>query len=313
MANQNGFYRAKVVDPKDPDDYGKVKVWIPDLMPKIPETKGMWAFPANNPSGGLNDEGDESHYYSGSTRIPAKGSWIWVFFENGKNDRPYYWAALDIENSKILPENRVGSNKHKKWVIYKSNKGRTIIISDDSSDARVEITGRKRQINDPPSGDTDSVYTINDNMTTILLDERPDSEKLLIKTYQGDFLKIGIKDRTLQASFKNDISITSEANINLNGKNININASENINNKSGKDININSAAAVNIQAETTANVSAFGDANISGKNVNYEGSNLQLCVVINGVSVYGEPAQNNTSGGTESATTVTPVGDRDSS
>ena len=68
------------------------------------------------------------------------------FFENGNPNRPYYLGGLNLQNTKILPECQVGNNPHKKWVIYKSNSGRTIVISDDPDDERVEITGKKRQL-----------------------------------------------------------------------------------------------------------------------------------------------------------------------
>jgi hypothetical protein len=37
----SGIYRAKVVDNKDPDQYGRVKVYIPDFMPEIEDNNGL--------------------------------------------------------------------------------------------------------------------------------------------------------------------------------------------------------------------------------------------------------------------------------
>lgn len=257
-----GFYRAKVVDSNDPDEYGRVMVWIPDIMPKISDDDGLWACPANNNIGGLNSDGDSSHHYMSTSYIPAKGAWIWVFFENGRSDRPYYFSALDLGNSKVLPENRVGGKKYQKWIIFKSNKGRTIIVSDDPDDERVEITSKKRQLSSPPSGDTASVYTIDGNQTTILLDERSGKEKLLIRTYKGDFINIDIENQKLQVKFKNDITIESEGSIffkaanNLNiktGSNINLDSGAIINNKAGGNINLDSGATINNKAGAEIN------------------------------------------------------------
>ena len=36
-----GNYRAEVIDNKDTDKFGRVKVWIPDLMPDISKQKGV--------------------------------------------------------------------------------------------------------------------------------------------------------------------------------------------------------------------------------------------------------------------------------
>jgi len=202
-----GNWRALVVDNKDREQFGRVLVWIPDIMPEVPRTKGIWARPANNPLGGRNMEGSTDHHFSGSSYIPKKGAWVFVFFEGGNINRPYYFGALDLENTKVLPENQLGSNYQDKWTIIKTHKGRAVVISDDPDDARVEFTGKKREINTPPTGDKASVYKIDGNMTTVLLDERSGKQKVLIRTYKGDFFHIDIDEQNLQAYFKNDITI----------------------------------------------------------------------------------------------------------
>ncbi len=256
-----GNYRAKVVNNKDKEQFGRVLVFIPDLMPELDDTKdGIWARPANNPMGGRNLESDTNdNYYAGSSYIPPKGSWIWIFFETGQPNRPYYFGALDIENTKVLPENQVGSNFEKKWTILKTHEGRSMIFSDDPDDERVELTGKKRQLNTPPSGDQKSVTQIDGNMTTILLDERNGLQKLLIRTHLGDYFHIDIDQRQLQVEFENDIIIRTH------GK-LKITADEDIDIKSmtGKisveadmnDINIKAGLNLNKQANARINMRA---------------------------------------------------------
>lgn len=213
-----GNYRAKVVDNRDNEKRGRVLLWIPDLMPDIPDTKGLWARPANNPIGGRNVEDSSDHHYMGSCYIPKKGAWVWVMFEAGNINRPYYWGALDLENTTVLPENQLGSNFTDKWTIFKTHEGRTIVMSDDNDDQRVEITGTKRQLSGPPSGDTGSVYTIDGNQTTILLDERSGKQKVLIRTYKGDFFHVDIDERKLQAFFEDDIEIKTNKSLYITAK-----------------------------------------------------------------------------------------------
>jgi len=238
-----GNYRAKVVNNRDKELFGRVMVWIPDLMPEISDSIGIWARPANNPMGGRNksignppkkprttrggslaenweyqealDDYQEaaSNFYQGSSFIPANGSWTWVFFEAGNINRPYYFGALDLENAKVLPENQLGSSFEAKWTLFKSHAGRAIVVSDDPDDERVEITGKKLLLTEPPSGDTFSVYRIDENQNTILLDERDDTEKLLIKTRKGDFIKLSIKDRTLEIQVADNVEIKSGGHI----------------------------------------------------------------------------------------------------
>ena len=284
-----GNYRAQVVNNKDPQKFGRVLVWIPDLMESIEPTQGIWARPANNPLGGRNKAGDSEHHYMGSSLIPKKGAWVWVFFETGNINRPYYFGALDLENTQVLPENQLGSNYEEKWTLIKTHEGRTIMISDDPDDARVEITGKKRKMlqrKQAPTGDTASVTEIDDNMTTILLDERTAKQKLLIRTYKGDFIHIDIDERKLQIYFKEDIEIKTDGKFSLTAKDdINILSTEgdiNVESKTkdlnvvtGKNVLTKSGTTTSINAGTSAHVKAGTDLNhLASGNINQDGSML---------------------------------------
>ena len=252
-----GNYRGKVVENKDEKKFGRIVVWIPDLMPDIQENQGIWARPANNPIGGRNDQYGTDNHYMGSCMIPRKGAWVWIFFESGNINRPYYFAGLDAEQAKVLPENQVGTNFQDKWTLFKSHDGRAIVVSDDEDDERVEITGKKRSLTTPPSGDTASVYTIDGNQTTILFDEREGKEKILIRTYKGDFFHIDIDEQKLQIEFENDILIKTNGDFN-------VTANGEMNFKSLTDsIYIESdVGEVNIKGDQDVNVEAGGDYNL---------------------------------------------------
>lgn len=306
-----GNYRAKVVDNVDPEKFGRIVVWVPDIMPLLPDTEGIWARPANNPMGGRNLEGNEDHHYMGTSYIPRKGAWVWVFFEAGNINRPYYFGALDLENAKVLPENQLGKNYQDKWTILKTHDGRTIIISDDPDDARVEITGKKRNISNPPTGDTNSVYTIDGNQTTILFDERSGKEKILIRTHKGDFLHIDIDEQKLQAKFESNIEILSNATINISaaddinlkavtGK-VNIQAdSDEINLKAGAKVNAQGGADFNVKSGANANIEAPQIVNVKGGSaINHDAA------VINDQGGAAGPA-----GSAGSAAQANPVGER---
>jgi len=281
-----GNWRAQVVDNKDLEKFGRVLVWIPDLMPEVDKKKGIWARPANNPIGGRNMEADSDHHYMGSSYIPKKGAWVFVFFEGGNINLPYYFGALDLENTTVLPENQLGTNYENKWTLLKSHEGRAVVISDDPDDARTEITGKKRELTWPPTGDTASVYKIDGNQTTILFDEREGKEKILIRTYQGDFLHIDIDERKLQAEFESDIIIktngkfqlTAEDNIDIlsnSGDIFHTAKAGNIENKAGAEINDESGSDTNIKAGGTINNQAAVEINgLAGADINLDGANV---------------------------------------
>lgn len=254
-----GLYRALVVDNKDPDKKSKVKVWIPSIMGEIdPKSgKGIWAMAANNPIGGRNTEFGNS--YAGTSMVPANNSYVLIFFEAGNINRPYYLGSIDLQDSPVLPECQT-NNYNQKWVVFKSTEGRCISVSDDPNDSRIEITGKKREMGTPPSGDTDSVYNIDGNQTSILIDERSGQEKILIRTYKGDFLKIDVENQTLECHFKNDIIIKS-------GKSITLSAEEGINIISHTNINLNADDALNQTAGNGTNAVSSGDYKIQSDNL----------------------------------------------
>lgn len=281
-----GNWRALVVDNKDKQKFGRVLVWIPSIMPEIDRNKGIWARPANNPLGGRNMESSSDHHYMGSSYIPKKGSWVFVFFDGGNVNLPYYFGALDLENTPVLPENQKGSNYEHKWTLLKTHEGRAVVISDDPDDERTEITGKKRQMKNPPTGDLDSVYKIDGNQTTILFDEREGKEKILIRTHKGDFLHIDIDERKLQAEFDSDIIIKTNGKFQLTAKDdidilstsgdikitassgsIDSKAGSEINDESGSDTNIKSGGNMNYEALNVINGKAGGDINMDGANI----------------------------------------------
>jgi hypothetical protein len=236
-----GFMRALVVNNEDPEGKGRVMVWIPDIMPEVSQDSGIWAMPANQAIGGRNSE-HKTSWYSGQCMIPPNGSYTWVFFENGVPSRPFYLGALNLLNSMVLPECRVGKQKSNKWVLFKSHEGRCIVISDDPYDCRVEITGKKRGIGVPPDGDKASVYNIDYNQTTILLDERKGQGKLLIRTWNGNSILLDIENESLTIKIKNDINIISTGNINIMCDNMNITTQTNCTIQALQNINLNSTS-----------------------------------------------------------------------
>jgi hypothetical protein len=270
----DGFYRAKVIDNKDPKYQGRVKVWVPDIMPEVDDNRGIWARSANNSIGGRNtEESTDTQYYQGSCLIPTVGSWLFIFFENGNPSQPYYFSSGEFGQSKVPVECQVGSQYWNKWIIFKSRKGHTIIVSDDPDDERTEITGKKRKLkSSDASGNVDSVFTIQQNQSVILIDDRSGNEKILVKDYKGNFINLNTSQKTLDIQMNGDIKIKATGVLSITGQNgieiktnktLNMQAEQDVNLKSSQNINVESTgASINIKSAINANMESGAAMNL---------------------------------------------------
>lgn len=76
------MYRGVVVDNKDPDRLGRVRLRVPGVIPK---EGSAWAYPIGAPGAGSAQRG----WYVG----PTIGTDVAVWFEQGDPDHPYYMGG----------------------------------------------------------------------------------------------------------------------------------------------------------------------------------------------------------------------------
>lgn len=275
------IYRARVVEVDVDDDgeknkYGAVRVFLPDLMNKEIDTEvdefkdGILAYPGNLLMGGYNeDDPDKSSYYcAAGVYVPLLNSYVKVMFEGGDLERAFYIGPWHDKIAPLPPVNRNVDEPHKVYTVITTNSGRSMVICDSEDQARVEITGKKRKLNpsDGPAGNKDSAYEIDDNQTTILLDERQGNEKLLIKTHKGDYVKLDIEKQSLECYFKGDIIINTDSNFILNAKkNIDIKAEQSCNIESKSSMNIKSSnSTIFIDGKSALGIKSNGKILIKG-------------------------------------------------
>lgn len=216
--NLYGFYRGIVLDNRDPSidkegkTYGRVKVHIPAIMEE--ETCGIWAYPGNNPIGGRHtlsisekkDSNGGKQEYCGCFYVPPNNAAVWIFFENGDSNRPFYIGGLDIKSKEAPPECIGGSKPEERWIVFRSPQGRTIVISDDEENCRIEITGKKSSVSDP--------YGIKGNQKTILIEDGQ-NEKILISDQNGNYVNINTKTNDINVNAKNIVRIHADNSIYL--------------------------------------------------------------------------------------------------
>lgn len=89
MANQPyyGKYRAKVVDVKDPQKRGRIRVICPKVLGSA---KSAWCEPCI----------PVAYDHGGDFALPKVGEFVWVEFESGDSNKPIYTGGLwSVNNS----------------------------------------------------------------------------------------------------------------------------------------------------------------------------------------------------------------------
>ena len=76
-----GKYRAKVVDVKDPEQRGRIRVLCPKVLG---EAKSSWCEPCI----------PVAYDFGGDFAIPKVGEFVWVEFEEGNPNKPIYTGGL---------------------------------------------------------------------------------------------------------------------------------------------------------------------------------------------------------------------------
>ena len=76
-----GKYRAKVVDVKDPEQRGRIRVMCPRILGTA---KSSWCEPCI----------PVAYDHGGDFAIPKVGEFVWVEFEGGNPNKPIYTGGL---------------------------------------------------------------------------------------------------------------------------------------------------------------------------------------------------------------------------
>lgn len=127
MANQYfGKYRAKVVDVKDPEKRGRIRVMCPKVLG---EAKSAWCEPCI----------PVAYDSGGDFAIPKLNEFVWVEFEEGNSNKPIYTGGLWSTNKSPSSSYATGSRLITWGACRITMTGSSLILSVGSS--KVTITG----------------------------------------------------------------------------------------------------------------------------------------------------------------------------
>lgn len=128
-----GKYRGLVVDNEDPENLGRIRARVPEVLQEV-ETG--WALPCAPYAG------DGSGQYT----VPSPGAGVWIEFEAGDVARPIWVGCWWGSNQ--IPENNAGTQAKPALKVVRSeqglmvsldDEGQTIHVSDQEGESMLEI------------------------------------------------------------------------------------------------------------------------------------------------------------------------------
>lgn len=106
---------GQVVDNNDPDQMGRVRIWIPSLdgdnfepniLPWAEYASPLFGFTVDRPAGGIPTK-SPGHVAYGFWALPKIGATVLVFFLNGNPQRRFYFAStIRLHRNRSLPAGR---------------------------------------------------------------------------------------------------------------------------------------------------------------------------------------------------------------
>lgn len=203
-------YTAQVVDNNDPEDRGRVRVSLPDILDGKVLTE--WVEPQLLTGGkdpnvtGTKTDGSFGVFYP-----PKVGDYIWVEFRMGELRHPVYksggWWAEGEKPSDL--------DTDRKNAIFISRFGHKIIMdeTEDAAKFTVEMeSGSIIEIDD--TVDLNRILISTNKGTLLSLDDTTDAENVTITDANGDLWKWDIPNAKWTIDFKGELEQTIEGIVN---------------------------------------------------------------------------------------------------
>lgn len=295
------FYNAipfimegQVVATNDPDEMGRVKVWLPSLdgetftvenLPWAEYASPLAGFTVDYPAGGYPVK-NESHAAYGFWAVPKIGATVFVFCLNADPQRRVYFASsIRLHRNRSLPTGRNVDPKGRKgpWGDAGDGEGNLNPIQpaydnlraqfDDKLDESEAITrgayerqvaqaqtektdaeGYSKNAVDPSYLDSQTYCFVSPGRHAWIMQDDPRYARLRIKTAEGHQI---IMDDANERIYVSTARGKTWVELDLDGH-VHVFGAESISMRAGKDINMFAGRDVNIEADRAVHVKANG-------------------------------------------------------
>jgi hypothetical protein len=201
-------YPAQVVDIKDPENRGRVKLKVPDILDDTELAE--WAEPILISAGKDKSASGATNGSFGVFYPPKVDDFVWVQFRMGDLRNPLYFGGWWAENEKpaILSDEYVNA-------IFISRYGHKIILDETPDNAKITLeTDKKFKVEIDEGSDKILIQTgLTENK--IELSDQAGSEYILIEDKNGAQLKFDLSSKkiTLVSTGAGDITIDTILNV----------------------------------------------------------------------------------------------------
>lgn len=185
-----GKYRGTVIDNKDPNTMGRVRLVVPSILAS---TELDWALPCL-PFGGLADQG----WFS----VPEIDAQVWVEFEEGELSQPI-WTGTFWQKSDDVPE--AAALEEPTTRLLKTPAGHTLQFDDKADEERILLQHK-----------TGAELTIDENGTVVIKDAAgstatldAEGEEVVIEDVNGNSFGMTSSGVAVEDSNSNKIDMTS--------------------------------------------------------------------------------------------------------
>lgn len=287
--NKTTLHEAEVVNNKDPDRLGRIRVRIKELHQGIKDEHLPWCIPRFGHIDGA--KGGDDVGRSGTFYVPKKGTKVLVEFQDGNPHYPI-WHGYTVddksrlkETNKNYPDRAIVRFSSGAFVMYDSKTNELFVHNPGDlhmivqGDVEMNVHGNMQEVCHTQKSGIDKYFTGDKDLPIGATSQKQNKKT----NFQGLGKKSGSGNRHLHiegdytikvngdmiTKVKGDYRLETEGKVSIKSKgDVDVQSKGDISNTSKKSINQNAASDINLNADGEINLTAAGAITLTGSTIN---------------------------------------------